>query len=171
MLCFIMGLAFAEPSQTIPVQEKTLIADIPAETVEQEPAQEPQSSDEDKGYEKGYENGVEQGKSDAKSITKEVWKAGLKNGALYGAIDGFVFGGTLGFGGLISFPSHIALNNLYVYQPVEITEDLNGDSEFLRGYEKGYTKSIRIHRRASVVTGGAMTLSAVSVALLSLISS
>ena len=169
MLCLIVGFALAEPVQSIEPAQSALIADVPAETVDEGKVTVSSSSNEQQAYEEGYDNGIQHGKSDAKIIRRDIWRAGLKRGAFYGAIDGFVFGGTIGFGGLISFPSHVALNNLYVYQPVEITEDLNGDSEFIQGYEKGYVKSVRIHRRASVVTGGAITLSAVSVALLSLI--
>ena len=168
MLFFMcVNIATAAPIETKIINEAALVlADIPSDPVEP-PAPLPSKSTEQQDVD--FKKGIEQGRSDAKMKTPEVWREGLKKGAIYGAIDGFVFGGTIGFGGIVSFPGHVVLNNLYVYKPVEITGTSNGDPDFVQGYEQGYTRRVRLNRRASVVTGGAVTLSAVSLGLLVLI--
>ena len=159
------SLALAGSAKTeILIESASVVTGFSSESVEtssQNKSKEQQELD--------FKKGVEQGKVDAKMKTPEIWREGLKKGAIYGALDGFIFGGTIGFGGIVSFPGHVILNNRYVYKPIEISGTSNGDGDFIQGYEQGYKRRIRLNRRASVVAGGAVTLSAVSFGLLVLI--
>ena len=99
-----VSLAVADPVQTAILNEPEDFADISSDIAHNSSQNKPKEQ-----QDVDFKKGVEQGRADAKMKTPEIWREGLKKGAIYGALDGFIFGGTIGFGGIVSFLGLISI--------------------------------------------------------------